>query len=263
MKMKAGSGQDRTLLLGRLLKLTEHKTVKIPEATLAVIAQILVVAIDQAVGDQVGAKAQSGRYHVLVDVVADHQALLRMDAADRTDLLIIIEVRLAGGGIVIGGDILKIIDIQSCPFDAGVGSGFRKDRIGRHDQADAATFEIVDALSRKRLHTGFGTSRDKLAPVEFVDLPGKDAHIPSAGMVHGAPEHVLVQTVAVVLRHARNACPDGVHQRFGVKLRDRHHLLAEHGDVQLHKFSHIHRQQGAVEIKQHIFIQRVSPFPII
>ena len=105
--------------------------------------EVLVIAVDKAVRDKKRVKAEARGNHVLVYVVSDYNALLRVDAADRANLLEVIEIWLAGGGVVVGRDIREIVDVKPRPLNAAVGRGFRENRVCRDDQSASVMLDVI------------------------------------------------------------------------------------------------------------------------
>ena len=48
-------------------------------------------------------------------------------------------------------------------------------------------------------------------------------------------------------------------ERFRLYFGDGSHAFAERRDIELDEIFHIHRQQGAVEVKKKVLVQRISP----
>ena len=225
--------------------------------------KLLFVAVYQAVGDEIGVKSEPFGSHILADVIADHDAFFRVDAAYGADFFIVVEVGLAGRGVVIGGDIIEVVYIQPCPMNTAVGGRFRKNRIGCHNQLSAMFFDKFNAGAGKRLNLGRRARRVKLGAVEVVDDIAVATHVAVAGAVHALPEDIDVKAVSVIARHVADARPDGIHQSICVDFSNRHHFFAVSRNKELDKIFHVHRQQGAVEVKEIVFVLCVSPIFII
>ena len=69
-------------------------------------------------------------HHILPDIVAYHQALLRQQVFLFQQLPVVIRVGLAEPGIFVGGDAQKFLRLQSCPPQAAVGGNGREQGIG-------------------------------------------------------------------------------------------------------------------------------------
>ena len=85
-------------------------------------AHLAAAAVEQAGRQQEGTHAQHfGGADVLVHIIAHHDAVFRLRAQLLQQILIVCGVWLAEAAVLVGGDELKILRLQSGPADALAG----------------------------------------------------------------------------------------------------------------------------------------------
>ena len=131
--------------------------------------QVAVFRVDETVGQKKDIHPDLACSHVLGRVVADHQALLRLDAERARDLEVVSRIRLAEGRGLVGRVNFKILRHKARPADAVLRRHVGKDRIRRQRDAVAALFELMDRLHRRGIKAADVARGVELIGVEILE----------------------------------------------------------------------------------------------
>ena len=211
--------------------------------------QVAVFRVDETVGQKKHIHPDLARGHVLGRVVADHQALLRLDAERARDLEVVSRIRLAEGRGLVGRVNFKILRHKARPADAVLRRHVGKDWIRRQRNAVAALFELMDRLHRRGIKAA-----DVARGVELIGVEILEKALVALALFLAVdrrellPEGLLVRAAAVVFDHSRRARPDGVDEGFGLVAVGRE-LFGKELKVSGRERLLIHRQQRSVQIK--------------
>lgn len=211
--------------------------------------QVAVFRVDETVGQKKDIHPDLACSHVLGRVVADHQALLRLDAERARDLEVVSRIRLAEGRGLVGRVNFKILRHKARPADAVLRRHVGKDRIRRQRNAVAALFELMDRLRRRGIKAA-----DVARGVELIGVEILEKALVALALFLAVdrrellPEGLLVRAAAVVFDHGRRARPNGVDEGFGLIAVGRE-LFGEELKVSGRERLLIHRQQRPVQVE--------------
>lgn len=207
-------------------------------------------AIDEAIGDEVGTHAELEGHHILIHVVADHQALLGLPADLFEQVLVVGEVGFGIAAPLIGRDGLEVSGLKTRPAYALMGSLPREERGGGQDQLIALVIQVFDHLDG-----AFASRRRTLQLIEFPTIEGSEAGIErltvdATGCRERAIETLFVGRRALALKdHRLHPGEHAFNGRLHLVAKGRT-VLAKEVEIAVYERVMVEGQKRSVQIEE-------------
>ena len=159
-------------------------------------------------------------------------------------------IRLAEGGIFVGGDELEVLGVQSRPADALAGGDGREEGIGGQGDPDAPLLQQRHDLPGGGIKAADLPGMGKVGGVELLEEGLVFSRILAEDVAEIRPEDLLVGGLAGVLHHGLGSRPDGGDEMLRLIAVGRQ-AFRQQAHIGMDEFILIHGEQGSVQIKKH------------
>ena len=134
-----------------------------------IFADIFIGLIDETIHHQEYLHAKLSGDHVFADIVADHQAFMRIQSGLTKDFSIIIEVGLAPADVLIGSVEFEFIGGKAGPADARLSRDGREQRVRREGNAKALFLDPSNCFGCFLIESAEHTGVLKFVRIEFIE----------------------------------------------------------------------------------------------
>lgn len=181
---------------------------------MGILGYIPVFTVYEAIRKKKYIHAETGGYHVFVNVIAHHDAFCGIQLQLIHDVVVILRIRLAMAGIFVGGIQLKIFRLKACPaYPALGGNGGKEGICGKYHPYAVLFKRGYDflCLGRKAAYSFYPL---KIRMIEFI----KKGHVFKGGFsISGGeklPEYSFVCFFSSVFYHGDGTCHDSICKSF-------------------------------------------------
>ena len=178
-------------------------------------------------GWKVCIKAQFCAAQILVNIVADHNAVFGLDILLFADFFKIFQIRLATTKVFVCCNKFKIVGRNSRPFKSAFCCNKRKNRICCGNKSAAVFLYEINAFLCIRSKACSVFRNDKLVFVIIGKKVIKLFKVGTADFARCFPENFTVCTAVIILCHSVSTCPHRLYKGVGFDFYNRSAALAE------------------------------------